>query len=194
MKATLDTQKFVESLLTMKFTEKEKEKMNLLLEERDIMAPFKIVQLAFQHALRDQGLKYDFDKKETVEIEPETKWYVAIDNYGIYHNDVLGDRPLFLKGERTTFEKIITLCPGTTDEDLNKYFVPLLDLDKDNLKEEVIKIFDKFNIIDSGATIGGLRDDVLRAINNSTACSLRENTHQSSCKVERPAKRYFKNL
>lgn len=72
-------------------------------------------------ALKDQGLCYK--NGEITTIEPEVKWYVALDNYGIYES-TMSQVPVFYKGERTTKEKVYTYFPNMTDEEFNKHFRP----------------------------------------------------------------------
>ena len=85
------------------------------------------IVVCIEEALEEQGLKYE--NGEIVSIEPETKWYVALEDYGSYQNSIFGKLPLFLKGERTTKEKVFSMCSDImcytiTEEEFNKHFRP----------------------------------------------------------------------
>ena len=92
-------------------------------------------------ALRHQGLCYK--DGEITTIEPEVKWYVAIDNYGIYKS-TMSQVPIFCKGEMTTKEKVYTYFPNMTDEEFNKHFRPATkeDIQKYALENPLVGEFD----------------------------------------------------
>lgn len=56
--------------------------------------------------------------------EKNYEWCIALDNVGLYYNNLLGPRPLFLKGERTTKEKVFSYIPDMTEEKYSKLFRP----------------------------------------------------------------------
>ena len=79
-------------------------------------------------ALKAQGLIVN-DKGEIIPIEPEIKWYVALNDYGHYDNTIISAVPLFLKGERTTKENVFNMCKDImgyeiTEEEFNENFRP----------------------------------------------------------------------
>ena len=75
-------------------------------------------------ALKDQGLCYK--DGEITTIEPEVKWYVAMDDYGIYEK-TMSQVPIFHKGEKTTKEKVYAYFPNMTDEEFYKHFRPAIE-------------------------------------------------------------------